>query len=780
MTVAKAATIMKCQEKLKQERSTVTVAAPEAREARLCACAAVKSIPKFCAFINDMGANPRWTKESARKCMLIYRALEREFLEQNPDCARPPADGLYYFERVDFFARFVDFHEPQHGERNQRELFQFIEELNDAEELERAGQEEGSRDGPDEEPAAAIGAETAELGAVVEETEAVAVVASRAAEAAEAAELKALAASKEAALEEVAMLKERIAAVEGGVAAHKQELDVARQRLEKERAELEAERKTREDAESERRGEMQRGHALELEAVKRAAADEAERAAEEAREGEAAARSKLEREAAAAREAERRTAADNLAVVQERLAHEEAEREHELVERIATLEAALAAAKESQSDAATTREHQLRADVETMARAKKDVEEKLAREREDRAAEAREGLEAAKASIRDEFDETTASADAKEDYRGAEGLALKIPHEGDGDALNELMMLKSLQCTAFVVKLIVSGYRCGQLVLGAIAAPACESRRVDRRAPARAGLEHAQGDLEAYMDLRKSSFRAMPSVRPFHDVLAGVEYLHAHGILHLDLKPKNVLWFQSETTGEDLFKLCDFGSAREYSSSDVEFTGAGTPPFQPFAAIEARFDGRAPASPVGGYDDDSVSFADVIDEFTFVGMWPELTKRLSSEDPDDVYNFLRDDDCDAEEERDAINDAINRDRAQMVAQKVDEVLGAASPTEPSNELLSALGRIAIVACSEKDADRPSAIVAYRELLAAVTMQSDRALDNREAEAAAATAATAARDAEAATDAPEARAPRAAKKKKTSKKRTALANVENRG
>ncbi|KAH8062515.1 hypothetical protein JL722_3434 [Aureococcus anophagefferens] len=186
------------------------------------------------------------------------------------------------------------------------------------------------------------------------------------------------------------------------------------------------------------------------------------------------------------------------------------------------------------------------------------------------------------------------------------------------------------------------------------------------------------------------------------------------------------------------------------------------------------------AQPVGGYDDDSVSFADVIDEFTFVGMWPELTKRLSSEDPDDVYNFLRDDDCDAEEERDAINDAINRDRAQMVAQKVDEVLGAASPTEPSNELLSALGRIAIVACSEKDADRPSAIVAYRELLAAATMQSDRALDNREAEAAAATAATAARDAEAATDAPEARAPRAAKKKKTSKKRTALANVENRG
>ncbi|KAH8076513.1 hypothetical protein JL721_519 [Aureococcus anophagefferens] len=778
-----------------------------------------------------MGANPRWTKESARKCMLIYRALEREFLEQNPDCARPPADGLYYFERVDFFARFVDFHEPQHGERNQRELFQFIEELNDAEELERAGQEEGSRDGPDEEPAAAIGAETAELGAVVEETGAVAVVASHAAEAAEAAvaaqnaerelqhqaeletrraaaeadiarrdqELKALAASKEVALEEVAMLKERIAAVEGGVAAHKQELDVTRQRLEKERAELEAERKTREDAESERRGEMQRGHALELEAVKRAAADEAERAAEEAREGEAAARSKLEREAAAAREAERRTAADNLAVVQERLAHEEAEREHELVERIATLEAALAAAKESQSDAATTREHQLRADVETMARAKKDVEEKLAREREDRAAEAREGLEAAKASIRDEFDETTASADAKKktiaelkcalESMGCDaslvvtegaGLALKIPHEGDGDALNELMMLKSLQCTAFVVKLIVSGYRCGQLVLGAIAAPACESRRVDRRAPARAGLEHAQGDLEAYMDLRKSSFRAMPSVRPFHDVLAGVEYLHAHGILHLDLKPKNVLWFQSETTGEDLFKLCDFGSAREYSSSDVEFTGAGTPPFQPFAAIEARFDGRAPASPVGGYDDDSVSFADVIDEFTFVGMWPELTKRLSSEDPDDVYNFLRDDDCDAEEERDAINDAINRDRAQMVAQKVDEVLGAASPTEPSNELLSALGRIAIVACSEKDADRPSAIVAYRELLAAVTMQSDRALDNREAEAAAATAATAARDAEAATDAPEARAPRAAKKKKTSKKRTALANVENRG
>ena len=161
MTVAKAATIMKCQEKLKQERSTVTAVykqtsaykagtaapivwagttfeapalrllgsggaeLPEAREARLCVCAAaVKSIPKFCAFVNDMGANPRWTMHTTHKYMLIYRALEREFLEQNPDCARPPADGLYYFERVDFFARFVDFHEPQHGERSQRELFQ--------------------------------------------------------------------------------------------------------------------------------------------------------------------------------------------------------------------------------------------------------------------------------------------------------------------------------------------------------------------------------------------------------------------------------------------------------------------------------------------------------------------------------------------------------------------------------------------------------------------------------------------------------------------------------
>ncbi|KAH8095815.1 hypothetical protein JL720_3146 [Aureococcus anophagefferens] len=435
MTVAKAATIMKCQEKLKQERSTVTVAwgkqhdrhgrasppivwagttfeapalrllgsggaeLPEAREARLCVCAAaVKSIPKFCAFINDMGANPRWTKESARKCMLIYRALEREFLEQNPDCARPPADGLYYFG-VDFFAL------PGRGRRRDGAVAVVASHAAEAAE-------------------AAVAAQNAER----ELQHQAELETRRAAAEADIArrdqELKALAASKEVALEEVAMLKERIAAVEGGVAAHKQELD---------------------------------------------------------------------------------------------------------------------------------------------------------------------------------------------------GLALKIPHEGDGDALNELMMLKSLQCTAFVVKLI------------------------------------------------------------------------------------------SETTGEDLFKLCDFGSAREYSSSDVEFTGAGTPrssrspsrrdstvaprrPSSTGSVSEACHAGPswdvfavgvmiyifAFAQPVGGYDDDSVSFADVIDEFTFVGMWPELTKRLSSEDPDDVYNFLRDDDCDAEEERDAINDAINRDRAQMVAQKVDEVPGRES------------------------------------------------------------------------------------------------------
>ena len=136
------------------------------------------------------------------------------------------------------------------------------------------------------------------------------------------------------------------------------------------------------------------------------------------------------------------------------------------------------------------------------------------------------------------------------------------------------------------------------------------------------------------------------------------------------------------------------------------------------------------AQPVGGYDD---GFGGVLQEFKYVGKESELARRLSSNDPKKIVLWLMERlEGSEEEERDAINCDINCGRAKLVARKVEEVLGAASPSEPSNESLRALGDIAKAACSEVDANRPSAIIAYQTLLAALAKQCDQALDKRDA------------------------------------------------
>ena len=333
---------------------------------------AAKSWRSYAAVINKFGANPPITDDLLKKARPRYTGALNIFLAAHPELAEPPFEGGCVFEHKGFFESFVDYFEGMHGDvpkarfteilKTQEDmgLRQAAEEpaLADAEDVDsdvdsdvddaRESAEMRSADAPvalaqkvDAPPQSVRLAERESAAAAGEEQ-----LLRLKKERAEFAELQKSFLAREKAswekMEREMAVREAATAreAERKVAAHKQELDVARQRLEKERAGLEAERKTREDAESERRGEMQRGHALELEAVKRAAADEAERAAEEAREGEAAARRKLEREAAAAREAERRTAADELAVVQGRLTESLAERD-KIVE--AKVGAALAA-----------------------------------------------------------------------------------------------------------------------------------------------------------------------------------------------------------------------------------------------------------------------------------------------------------------------------------------------------------------------------------------------------------------------------------------------------
>ena len=57
---------------------------------------------------------------------------------------------------------------------------------------------------------------------------------------------------------------------------------------------------------------------------------------------------------------------------------------------------------------------------------------------------------------------------------------------------------------------------------------------------------------------------------------AGLAHMHAHRILHLDLKPENVLCVSPHTNA---IKLIDFGLARRHDPDDPTRVMFGTPEF---------------------------------------------------------------------------------------------------------------------------------------------------------------------------------------------------------
>jgi serine/threonine protein kinase len=70
---------------------------------------------------------------------------------------------------------------------------------------------------------------------------------------------------------------------------------------------------------------------------------------------------------------------------------------------------------------------------------------------------------------------------------------------------------------------------------------------------------------------RLSSERALPL---FESIAEAIDHAHAHGILHLDLKPGNVFVSDNGTAPETV-KIVDFGLARFVSDSPVDFQGSG-------------------------------------------------------------------------------------------------------------------------------------------------------------------------------------------------------------
>ena len=71
----------------------------------------------------------------------------------------------------------------------------------------------------------------------------------------------------------------------------------------------------------------------------------------------------------------------------------------------------------------------------------------------------------------------------------------------------------------------------------------------------------------------------------FRDLILGIEYLHAQGVVHRDIKPDNCL-----ITGDDVLKVVDFGVSEMFEKDSEMLTAksAGSPAFLPPELCIAR------------------------------------------------------------------------------------------------------------------------------------------------------------------------------------------------
>lgn len=74
----------------------------------------------------------------------------------------------------------------------------------------------------------------------------------------------------------------------------------------------------------------------------------------------------------------------------------------------------------------------------------------------------------------------------------------------------------------------------------------------------------------------------------FRDLILGIEYLHAQGVVHRDIKPDNLL-----LTGDDVLKIVDFGVSEMFEKASEMLTAksAGSPAFLPPELCVAKHGG---------------------------------------------------------------------------------------------------------------------------------------------------------------------------------------------
>jgi len=93
-------------------------------------------------------------------------------------------------------------------------------------------------------------------------------------------------------------------------------------------------------------------------------------------------------------------------------------------------------------------------------------------------------------------------------------------------------------------------------------------------------MEYCVGGLQEMLESAEDNKLPMHQAHfYFLQLLDGLEYLHAHGIVHKDIKPGNLL-----VTLNQILKISDFGVAESielFAENDQITTGQGSPAFQP-------------------------------------------------------------------------------------------------------------------------------------------------------------------------------------------------------
>jgi len=92
-------------------------------------------------------------------------------------------------------------------------------------------------------------------------------------------------------------------------------------------------------------------------------------------------------------------------------------------------------------------------------------------------------------------------------------------------------------------------------------------------------LEYAAGGeiFDQCVADREEAFKEKDVQRLMRQILEGVHFLHAHDVVHLDLKPQNILLTSESPLGD--IKIVDFGLSRIMKNSEELREIMGTPEY---------------------------------------------------------------------------------------------------------------------------------------------------------------------------------------------------------